>query len=134
MSWCLRIVPALCKRPPSFAFDTDLGYIQVLKDMYEALSGPAAPKPPRTPNYSPMLHNAALALAMALSDDPALRDSRHRFVEKAKGYMDAECAKPAISTVNAFSLLASYYSSMGDQTLGYVCCGMIASRKTKTSP
>ncbi|KAF9531094.1 fungal-specific transcription factor domain-containing protein [Crepidotus variabilis] len=110
-SWCLRMVPAL-----------------FLRDMYRALSGPRSQEPPKTAHYSPMLHNAVVALALAFLDDPRFRDLRARqyFAEKAKSYMENECQKPNISVVQALSLLASFHSSQGDQTLGYLYFGMSA--------
>jgi hypothetical protein len=107
-SWCLRIVPPL-----------------FLRDMYRALKVPKTQTPPRLSHYSPMLHNAILALGTAFSDVPTLRDLKTRlyFLEKAKSYIEVECSRPHISVVNALSLIASFYSSQGDQTLGFVYFG-----------
>lgn len=108
-SWCLHIVPAL-----------------FLRDMYRSLSVPASHASPKTPHYSPMLHNALVALALAFVDDPKLRDlkSRQYFANKAKSYIEIECSKPTLSVVNALSTLACFYSSIGeDQTLGYLYFG-----------
>lgn len=93
--------------------------------MYRALSVPASHPPPKTPHYSPMLHNALVALGLAFLDDPNLRDlkSRQYFANKAKSYVETECAKPNLSVVNALSILASFHSSQGDQTLGYLYFG-----------
>lgn len=108
-SWCLRIVPPL-----------------FLRDMYRALNGPPSHTPPKTPHYSPMLHNALIALASAFSEDPRIRDlnSRQFFARKAKSYIEAECQKPNISVVHALSIIGSFHSSQGDQTLGYMYFGM----------
>lgn len=108
-SWCLRIVPALFCR-----------------DMYRALCVPRSQPPPKTPHYSPMLHNALVALALAFLDEPELRDlkARQYFANTAKSFIEAECEKPNISVVHALSILASYHSSQGDQTLGYMYFGM----------
>ncbi|KIM41300.1 hypothetical protein M413DRAFT_445331 [Hebeloma cylindrosporum] len=110
-SWCLRIVPALFCR-----------------DMYRALSVPRSQPPPKTPHYSPMLHNALVALALAFLDEPELRDlkARQYFANTAKSFIEAECEKPNISVVHALSILASFHSSQGDQTLGYMYFGMSA--------
>lgn len=107
-SWCLRIVPPL-----------------FLRDMFRALKVPKNEPPPRLTHYSAMLHNALMAIGTAFSDDPTIRDLRTRmyFVEKAKTYMEDECSKPHLSVVNALSLLGSFHSSQGDQTLGYVFFG-----------
>jgi hypothetical protein len=111
-SWCLRVVPAL-----------------FLRDMYRSLSVPASHPSPKTPHYSPMLHNALVALGLAFVDDQKLRDlkSRQYFANKAKSYIESECSKPNLSVVNALSILASFHSSKGDQTLGYLFFGMCIS-------
>lgn len=72
-----------------------------------------------------MLHNALLALATAFSDDPSLRNNRTRtcFAKKAKEFLEPECLKPNLSVVNALNALASFHSSLGEQTLGYLYFG-----------
>ncbi len=104
-------------------------------------------------HYSPFLHNAVLAVATAFSDDARisfppqattnissssihptevkskeLSSSPIRFVlaERAKSYIESECARPPVSAVQALSLLASVYSGMGEQTLGFMYFGMSA--------
>ncbi|KDR76970.1 hypothetical protein GALMADRAFT_95630 [Galerina marginata CBS 339.88] len=110
-SWCLRIVPDL-----------------FLRDMYRALSAPASDPPPKTPHYSPMLHNALVALGLAFLDEHRFRDlkARQYFANTAKSYIEAECRKPNLSVIHALSILASFHSSQGDQTLGYLYFGMSA--------
>ena len=107
-SWCFRIIPGL-----------------FLRDMRRALNLPPSQDPPKTPHYSPMLHNALVALALAFLDDPRLRDfkTRQYFAERAKSFLEAECREPNISVVQALSLVGSFHSSQGDQTLGYMYCG-----------
>jgi hypothetical protein len=75
-----------------------------------------------------MLHNALVALALAFLDDAKFRDfkARQYFADKAKSYLEAECQKPNISVVQALSLIGSFHSSQGDQTLGYLYFGMSA--------
>ncbi|OBZ70244.1 Nitrogen assimilation transcription factor nit-4 [Grifola frondosa] len=108
-SWGLRLVPEL-----------------FLRDMHRTLSIPPNQPPPKTAHYSPMLHNAALALATAFSDDPLIRDVRYRelFARKAKSYIEAECQRPSISLVSALSTIASFHSTQGEQSLGYLYFGM----------
>lgn len=109
--WCFRIVPAL-----------------FLRDMHRALSVPRHQTPPRTVHYSPMLHNALVALATAFSDDPRIRDfkSRKYFADEAKRRWEDECQKPNISVVQALSILSSFHSTNGDQTIGYMYFGLSA--------
>ncbi|KAF8624671.1 hypothetical protein AX17_007002 [Amanita inopinata Kibby_2008] len=110
-SWCLRIVPSL-----------------FLRDMYRSLSSPRHQAPPKTPHYSAMLHNALIAVASAFSDDPRIRDlkSRRYFAAEAQSYFEIECQKPNLSTMHALSILASFHSSQGDQSSGYMYFGMSA--------
>lgn len=72
-----------------------------------------------------MLHNALLALGMAFSDDPRVRDlgTRQRFAAVAKQLMETECTTPNLSVVQALSILGSFHSSQGEQTLGYLYFG-----------
>jgi len=106
--WCLRIVPAL-----------------FLRDMYLALRLPASHTPQKTAHYSPMLHNALIALATAFSDNPHLRNLKTRltFLEKAKSYIDIECDCPNISVVSGLAMIGNFYSSMAQQGLGYLYFG-----------
>ncbi|KAF8152932.1 hypothetical protein B0H34DRAFT_677166 [Crassisporium funariophilum] len=110
-SWCLRVVPAL-----------------FLRDMYRALSVPPSHTPPKTPHYSPMLHNSLVALGLAFLDEPQFRDlkARQYFANTAKSFIESECQKPNLSVVHALSILASFHSSQGEQTLGYMYFGMSA--------
>lgn len=73
-----------------------------------------------------MLHNALVALALAFLDDPKFTDlkSRQYFANTAKSFIEAECQKPNLSVVHALSVLSSFHSSQGDQTLGYLYFGL----------
>jgi len=108
-SWCLRIVPPL-----------------FLRDLYRACSSPTHESPPKTPHYSPMLHNALVSLALAFLDEPQFNDIkvRQQYANMAKSFIEPECRKPNLSVVHALSMLASFHSSQGDQTLGYMYFGM----------
>jgi hypothetical protein len=72
-----------------------------------------------------MLHNTLVALATAFSDDPRIYDltSRQFFARKAKSYLEDECQNPNISVVHALSILATFHSSLGEVTLGYMYFG-----------
>lgn len=108
--WGFRIVPEL-----------------FLRDMHRALSIPPSEAPPKSTHYSPMLHNAVLALATAFSDDLIVRnnDMRICYAQKAKEYIELECQKPSLSLVNALNFLASFHSSQGEQSLGYLYFGKL---------
>ncbi|KAJ7507160.1 fungal-specific transcription factor domain-containing protein [Mycena galericulata] len=107
--WGLRIVPSL-----------------FLRDMYRALSRPPTQQRPRTPHYSPVLHNAILSLCTIFSDNPRIRDPRTReyFANAAKARLEAECQRPDISLVHALAFLGTYHSNNGDRIVGELYFGM----------
>jgi len=111
-SWCLRIVPVL-----------------FLRDMWRVLNAPETQLPPKATHYSPMLHNALLALATAFSDDPRIHDLEFRlhFARKAKSYIEEECQSPNISVVHALALIGTFHACQGDPTMGYLYFGMSGS-------
>ncbi|KAF7364968.1 Zn(2)-C6 fungal-type domain-containing protein [Mycena venus] len=96
-----------------------------LRDMYRALSVPRSEEPPATPHYSPMLHNAALAVCAVFSDDPYLRDpnTRRHFVESAKVWLEGK--KPDPSMVHSLAYIATFYTDCGDQVPAELYCGMM---------
>jgi len=108
-STCLRIMPDL-----------------FLRDMYRTLSVPRSQTLPKAPHYSPMLHNALIALATAFSDDPYVHDSKSRqyFVTAARSYLDSECSSPNISVIQALALLGNFHCGQGEETLGYTYFGL----------
>jgi hypothetical protein len=110
-SWALRIIPKL-----------------FLRDMHRCLTMPSSSPPLKTAHYSPMLHNALLAVATAFSDNPAIKDlaTRQRFADKAKSCLESECELPKLSAMTALSILANYHSSTNHPTLGYIYFGMLS--------
>ncbi|KAF7313069.1 hypothetical protein MKEN_00992200 [Mycena kentingensis (nom. inval.)] len=109
-SWCMRIVPAL-----------------FLRDMYRYLTSDPSDSI-KTAHYSPMLHNALLALGCAYSDDPRVRDitARRAIAAHAKSFIEAEVARPDISVVHALAMTGSFHSCAGEQMLGWMYFGMSA--------
>ncbi|GHJ84926.1 hypothetical protein NliqN6_1328 [Naganishia liquefaciens] len=94
------------------------------EDMQIALySSPPAPK---TPHYSPMLHNAILAIALCFSDNPYLRldSTRNRFAVEAKNHVEQEGTTPTVATVQALLHLASYHSTAAEHNIGWLYMGM----------
>lgn len=93
--------------------------------MQRALTLPPTAPIPKSAHYSPMLHNAALALATNYSDDPVVHDVefRRRFADRAKGYIERDCLTPSVCLVSALSLLSTFHSSRGEQSLGYLYAG-----------
>lgn len=102
--------------------------------MCRSLTIPASYPPLKTAHYSPMLHNALLAVATAFSDDPAIKDpaTRHQFADKAKSCLESECELPKLSAISALSVLSNYYSSTNHRTLGYLYFGMFRSRDSNS--
>ena len=72
-----------------------------------------------------MLHNIVVAVALTYSDDRALRERalRDKFISQGKLSSDSECQRPTLSTVQSLDLLPSYYSGMGEQSLGFLDFG-----------
>jgi hypothetical protein len=107
--WCLRVAPSL-----------------FFRDMYRALSVPRTQQPPRTPWYSPMLHNAMLAICAIFSDDPFIQDgkTRQRFADTAKQCLELECQNPDVSLVHALACLVTFYADRGDRIMGDLYFGM----------
>jgi len=91
-------------------------------DMALALTYPY----PQTPHYSPMLHNAILAIALGLSEHPYLRLSSTRaiFSAQAKSFIEEEGMTPSVATVQAFAHIASYHSLGAEHNLGWLYIGM----------
>jgi hypothetical protein len=94
--------------------------------MVRVLSVPKGQTPPKANHYSPMLHNALLALGLAFLDDPAVRDykARRHFAEEAKQHMETEWSKASTCSVNALATIATFHSSQGNQLLGSMYFGM----------
>ncbi|KAK7042501.1 Zn(2)-C6 fungal-type domain-containing protein [Favolaschia claudopus] len=101
--------PFMCRVVPSL----------FLRDMYRALRVPRSEEPPRTPHYSPMLHNALLALCAVFSDEPHLRDPRTRqhFVLAAQARMFEEIKRPNLSIVLALEFIGSFYAADKDDQI-----------------
>ncbi|KAJ7481445.1 hypothetical protein FB451DRAFT_990665, partial [Mycena latifolia] len=109
--FCLRLVPCL-----------------FLRDMHRALSVPRTRRPPKTPYYSPLLHNTILGFSAIFSDDPRIRDpnSRRCFITAAKSYLEAECQKPNLSLVHALGMIATYHANEGEYIMADLYHGMSA--------
>lgn len=111
-------------------------------DMHRCLTDtPSGQSPDRAAHYSPMLHNALLAIALTLwkgerikpfpslfatrglSDSDRLSQASQALYDQARHFMESEMAKPVESTVRAMLLLASWNASKGTATLGYIHAG-----------
>ncbi|KAL5498884.1 hypothetical protein ACEPAH_1402 [Sanghuangporus vaninii] len=132
-SWCMRLIPEYFLRDMyTFLHPSQSLPGHVLHNKVYSL-GPSAlthsrlsTSLPRLAHYSPFLHNMLLAVGTAFSTDPEIRkpETRARFADEGKAYIEEECSRPNISTVQALGLLASYYSGQGQQTLGFTYFGM----------
>lgn len=94
--------------------------------MHRCLTSPNVSPPLKTAHYSPMLHNALLAVATAFSEDSAVKApaTRQLFADKAKSFLEDECELPKLSAMTALSILANYHSSTNHPTLGYIYFGI----------
>lgn len=79
-----------------------------------------------TPNYSPLLHNYTLAVGLAFSDEEHLRaqSTRRLFATEGDRNLDRECSTPCVGTVQGLATRASWASTMGDYSLGWVHQGL----------
>ncbi|KAF8328697.1 fungal-specific transcription factor domain-containing protein [Cantharellus anzutake] len=77
-------------------------------------------------HYSPMLHNAMLAFALAFSSNQAHQsvEFRRRFVTQAKVYVDTECQAPTLSTVQGLAILSCFHSGAAELVLSFTYLGM----------
>ena len=93
------------------------------EDMALALSSET---PIKTPHYSPMLHNAILAIGLCYCDEPHLRTPALRkvFVTEAKKHLETEGMNPSVATVQALAHLASGHSVDAEHNLGWLYIGM----------
>lgn len=109
------------------------------RDMAACL-GSSLPSPPtRLSGYSPLLHNAILALACALSDDRRAKDSSapKSLARQAKAFVEDEGERPTLSTLQGLLLVGSFHSGNRLQGLGYIYSGIafrMSQTRTSTSP
>ncbi|KAG8747328.1 hypothetical protein FRC10_001507 [Ceratobasidium sp. 414] len=79
-------------------------------------------QPARELNYTPFLHCAIMSVATAFSDVTALRanETRAKFASSAKHYLESECERPTLTSVQALTLLSDYHGGIGDRGLAYL--------------
>ena len=76
--------------------------------------------------YSPLLHNAILANAVGLLNDPSLNTIaiRDQFANQAVNQVHSEMQRPMISTIYGLVFLARFYGSSSPSELGYMYSGL----------
>ncbi|TXT07674.1 uncharacterized protein COLE_04598 [Cutaneotrichosporon oleaginosum] len=96
------------------------------RDMEAAQWTEVSELPVATPNYSPLLHNYILAVGLAFSDEEHLRaqTTRRLFATEGDRTLDRECSMPCVGTVQGLAIRASWASTMGDYSLGWVYQGL----------
>ncbi|ORY78476.1 fungal-specific transcription factor domain-domain-containing protein [Leucosporidium creatinivorum] len=89
------------------------------RDLACCLATPSAPQ--RTSYYSPMLHNAILALAVVYCSDPRVKDvdAVNLFASAAKAALEAEVERPMLSTLQGLMVLGSVHSGTSRHGAGY---------------
>ena len=81
--------------------------------------------PTRTSHYSPVLHNALLASACEISDDPRADDEAAAALMRASQHqLFIEGDRPTLSTVQGVLLIANYFTCIGKHGLGYFYSGI----------
>lgn len=96
------------------------------RDMFRCISSRPQIDLSRYSVYSPFLHNAILAWALCLAEDPSTRSSSSRapYVHLAERHLQAELDHPSLATVQGLGILSSVYSSLGRHTLGWSYMGL----------
>ncbi|BEI84463.1 hypothetical protein CcaverHIS002_0410670 [Cutaneotrichosporon cavernicola] len=107
--WAQRVTPHLFYRDMEIAQWTEVSELPVM-----------------APNYSPLLHNYALAVGLAFSDEEHLRaqSTRRLFAKEGDSTLERECSTPCVGTVQGLAVRASWASTMGDYSLGWVHQGL----------
>ncbi|GAA5984765.1 hypothetical protein JCM10908_003494 [Rhodotorula pacifica] len=97
-------------------------------DLALCLCASSSSSPPRTSNYSPLLHNALLSLAVSFSDDPRILSDKTALSEalatRAKSEIEREGERPTLATLQGLLLIGSHGSGSGRQGLGYIYSGI----------
>jgi hypothetical protein len=80
----------------------------------------------RTSHYSPVLHNAILAIACEYSDDPRASNEEvgALLLRAAQHELFAEGDRPSLSTVQGTLLMGQYFMCNGKHGLGYFYAGI----------
>lgn len=91
-------------------------------------AGSSASSPPRTSNFSPLLHNALLSLACSFSDDPRIFSDKAAISDalaaQAKSELEREGERPTLATLQGLLLIGSHGSGSGRQGIGYIYSGI----------
>jgi hypothetical protein len=96
----------------------------------DMLASPSVPgsniRARRTAYYSPLLHNAVLAIGVAYLDLPGdVRDHLGiAFAKRAKDLVDDETEMTMLSTVGGGLLVGTYYASVARHNFGFVHSGI----------
>ena len=88
---------------------------------------PSLPPPrSRTSYYSPVLHNAILAVACELSDDPRAgnKEVGATLLRASQHELFVEGDRPTLSTVQGVLLIGHYFTCIGKHGLGYFYTGI----------
>ncbi|GAA5863052.1 hypothetical protein JCM3774_001405 [Rhodotorula dairenensis] len=97
-------------------------------DLALCLCPSSSPAPPRTSNYSPLLHNALLSLACSFSNDPRILSDKAAISDalaaRAKSELEREGERPTLATLQGLALIGSHGSGSGRQGIGYVYSGI----------
>lgn len=97
------------------------------------LSDSSAGAATRTISYSPLLHNAVLALGCWNCDDPRANDLSlvERFSAQARAALENEGEHPTLSTLQGLLVLGHCYTCFNRPNLGFMYAG-IAIRASRT--
>lgn len=97
-------------------------------DLALCLSTSSDSEPPRTSNYSALLHNALLSLACSYTNDPRITENKRTISDtlagRAKAEIEREGERPTLATLQGLLLIGSHGSGSSRQGLGYIYSGI----------
>lgn len=91
------------------------------RDMSKCLAADDPTAPLRLAHYSPLLHNALIALAAGLSPTPVDAEPYSRL---AKTHIEPEAENKLLSSVQGLFILAEYHAGAARQTIGFLYFGI----------
>lgn len=96
------------------------------QDMKSCLSAAPSPSLVRTSVYSPLLHNAILALGCWNCDDPRAHNLAvvDWFITRAQATFDVEGEHPTLSTLQGLLVIGHCFTCANKPNLGYLYAGI----------
>jgi hypothetical protein len=89
----------------------------------------------RSAHYSPMLHNAILAVVWPMvGERPNSLDRAERFMDQALQWFHVEIDRATLCTISALEVIAVYYAGQGEPSRGWLYFGLATSIAQASTP